>query len=459
MNMKQKYQDTYKTVYNLIQKIVSFTNISEKEFTLSQYSYQQIYSMAAEITCFLSAYNRKDALCLCTADKNLIASALVASLASGHPLIIPYACSNAAINDAYKHIKFKTAICDNNINLPHGVSRIIPSPGKETFIMHQQSLLPDEQWLVLFTGGSTGKPKTWSKTPLNILTEAIYFAEKHRIRDNDIFVATAPPYHIYGLLHSIIIPFISSASLFPGTPVFPNEIIAAINSCTASILISIPIHYRALIQSYPCSIKLRLALSSGARLSAEDAKMFFKQTGIAIVEIYGSTETGGIATRCAAKGEKSFSPLSIVDWKIVEGILYVRSELVSNELKKDGDGFFMPGDRAEHYGPKGFVLLGRKDGIVKVGGKRTDIEEIREILTGIPLVNNAVVIYKPVRAGGRDNSIEALVESDLDARQIRRLLLKKLPSYAVPRKIKTVKRIPLTDTGKNDWEKIQSMLK
>ena len=452
-------QRSHEIVYSLIQRLVTWADIPKKEFTLSQYSYQQIYSMAAKTIYLLSAYKRGNTLCLCTTDKNLIGSALIASLASGHPLIIPYACSNVAVNDAYKYIKFKAAICNRNIDLPPGVKRIIPVSGKKTVTVKRQPLLSDEQWLILFTGGSTERPKTWSKTPLNILAEAIYFTEKYQITSNDVFIATVPSYHIYGLLHSIIIPFVSSASLFPGTPVFPNEIMTAIRSCSPSILISIPIHYRALIQSYLSPIPLRLALSSGAMLPVKNAREFFRQTNIAIVEIYGSTETGGIATRCTAKGDISFKPLSVVDWKIVNETLCVRSEFISDGLEKDEDGFFMLGDRAKHYDSKSFILLGRKDGIVKVGGKRIDIEEIKEVLTGIPLINNAVVICRSVGAGGRDKSIEAVIESDLDARQIRRILMEKLPAYAIPRKIKTVKHIPITDAGKNDWIRIGKLVK
>ncbi|MGV8056908.1 MAG: AMP-binding protein [Smithellaceae bacterium] len=65
---------------------------------------------------------------------------------------------------------------------------------------------PDEPFLSLFTGGSTGKPKVWSKSPRNLLSEAFYLKEKFAISEKDLFVSTVPPYHIYGLFFPFWFP-------------------------------------------------------------------------------------------------------------------------------------------------------------------------------------------------------------------------------------------------------------
>ena len=73
---------------------------------------------------------------------------------------------------------FNAAIADHPAEMPAGVeiiepSRVLPACGIPETIRD-----PDEPFLYLFTGGSTGKPKVWSKSPRNLLAEAFYLQEK-----------------------------------------------------------------------------------------------------------------------------------------------------------------------------------------------------------------------------------------------------------------------------------------
>ncbi|MCP4754105.1 MAG: acyl-CoA synthetase, partial [Proteobacteria bacterium] len=207
-------------------------------------------------------------------------------------------------------------------------------------------------------------------------SEAIYLSNKFSISHDDRFVATVSPYHIYGLLFSVLIPLISSAGVLDDICTFPKEISSAIEKHSATVLAAVPLHYRVLHSHGIPGSSLRLAFSSAGVLAEGDNDAFFKQNGISVVEIYGSTETGGIASRRRTKGEAGFTPFDNIVWKIVDERLHVQSEFISPEIKKDSNGFFKTGDRARIIDENSFRLLGRSDAVTKVGGKRVDLDEI-----------------------------------------------------------------------------------
>jgi len=444
-----------------IEQILSRPAYPEKPFTLSGYTYEQVYEMADALRASLVSLGAEDSLvCLCAESKAVIAAALLTVLMDGPPLVLPYAHSAHVLSEMHESTGFEYAITDTKRELPQGVKLLIP--GRLTEVTpnrsHERKLSPDRELLRLFTGGSTGQPRIWSKTIRNLFSEAFYLSKKHNISQNDRFVATVSPYHIYGLLFSVIVPFISSAGVIDDICVFPNDIISSIRENNATILVGVPMHYRVLCGHPVGSGSLRLAFSSAGALNEKDGDDFYRQNGIGVVEIYGSTETGGIASRCRAKGETGFTPFDNIDWKVVDERLHVKSEFVSPEIKKQPDGFFETGDRVRPHGDGSFMLLGRSDAIVKVGGKRVDLEEIRDKLITIPGVRDSFVISISVQKG-RGNAIAAVVEGDLDRTCFRQTLSDLLEPYAMPRSIKIVDKIPSTASGKYDRQAIEEMFR
>jgi acyl-coenzyme A synthetase/AMP-(fatty) acid ligase len=350
-------------------------------------------------------------------------------------------------------------IADKECKVPEGVSivKIEQLKTKMTNSFHPV-IDPDSHFLTLFTGGSTGKPRLWKKTARNVLAEASYLVEKFAINGRDVFISTVPPYHIYGFLFSIVVPFIGRAAVMPDVYVFPREIISAAENSGASVLISVPVHYRVLKNDDLRMSKLRLAFSSAGMLDERDAAFFSSRTGIGIQEIYGSTETGGIAVRCRAAGDESWKPFDNVAWRITDERLHVQSEFISPDLPLDETGFFQTGDRAEINDSEHFVLRGRADGIIKVGGKRVDLAEIEAKMKMISGIRDAVVIALPVPQG-RENDIAALVVSTIEESDIRKQLSAILEPYAIPKRIRLIDSIPVTAAGKQNRNVIERLLK
>jgi acyl-coenzyme A synthetase/AMP-(fatty) acid ligase len=453
-NMADTKKDRFINLYKKI--LAPSKTLCRKDFTFSGYSYGEVFELAAGIKKNLAGRGGEKTLCLCTEKKAVTAACVLASLSGACQLILPYSFSAHALAETYDSVGFNAAIADHPEDMPAGVEIITPLAAKVSDINPEEIRNPDAPFLQLFTGGSTGKPKVWSKSPRNLLAEAFYLKEKFALSEKDLFVSTVPPYHIYGLLFSVLAPFAAQAQILPDIYTFPQEIISTINKHKATVLISVPIHYRALKVDNLSAPTLKVAFSSSGVLNRADALHFQKKTGLGITEIYGSTETGGIASHNISEHAESWKPFDVVSWKIDGKRLSIKSDFVSAEMKRDADSFCLTGDEARANKDNRFVLLGRADGIVKVAGKRVDLLDVQNKIKTLPTVRDAVVISLPTEKG-RESVIAALVACDLTETHLKKLLMDMLEPYAMPRRIKIVSSIARTATGKTDFHRIEQI--
>ncbi len=117
----------------------------------------------------------------------------------------------------------------------------------------------------------------------------------------------------------------------------------------------------------------------------------------------------------------------------------------------------MTADRVAEAEGHRFKFLGRADHIVKIAGKRVDLEEVREKIRRIPGVNDAYVTTAPLN-GARQAEIAALVASDLSARKLCAAIRSMDDPYGRPRRIRIVKAIPVLSNGKIDRQRIDQLL-
>jgi acyl-coenzyme A synthetase/AMP-(fatty) acid ligase len=418
-------------------------------------TFAEVYSMAAELRLALAdARQGGQSICLAVEDKAVMAAALLAAIGGGPTLLLPYACSAKVLHGLQQSTGFSSALADPNV-VPEGVRPItLPSAGSKRGLSCPAVSLQSEL-LKIFTGGSTGTPQLWSKTVENIFSEGLFLARRYQITEHDCLLATVPPYHIYGLLFSVIVPLLTSATVVGTIPSFPTEIASAVADHQVTVFISVPPHYRVLHQQ---KMNLRLAFSSAGMLDQEDNERFCRCNGVGVVEVYGSTETGGIASRDRSRGEEYFTPFSTVDYRIKQNRLAVRSPYLSPDLAVDKEGFYLTADRVEEGGHGQFSLRGRADKVTKVGGKRVDLEQISLLLKKEPGIVDCVVTALPEN-GGRGHRIGALIQGKTaDIALMQKNLAEALEPYALPRRIKKVEQIPMTRNGKYDWNAIVSLL-
>ncbi len=426
----------------------------EQEFLSAGTTIGEVYAMAAWLRANLPTGKNAAPVCLAADDRAIVAAALLASLAGGPVLLMPYAFSPQALAGLHKTTGATMAISDTTRDLPPGMEIITPGRDDSGPPLDHFDSDPEKELLRLYTGGSTGMPQIWSKTGINIFAESLFLATHFGVGANDRIIATISPYHIYGLLYSVTLPLVSGATVVPGTPSYPEEIIREAKEYGATILISVPAHYRALHGKVFADASLRLAFSSAGALDPHDNSAFCQTNEVDIMEVYGSTETGGIALRNRRQGEGHFTPYPTLDWKIEGGQLLVRSPYLSFDLPRDARGYFTTGDRVEPFGSRGFSLKGRADSITKVGGNRVDLEEIAEFIKGQPGVTDCLVL-SIAENGGRQQRIAAVIEGvAVSLEELKKALAGRFEPYALPRTFKTVQQMPIKDNGKYDRQTI-----
>lgn len=315
--------------------------------------------------------------------------------------------------------------------------------------------------LYFFTSGSTGKSKNIGKHSSNIITELAELRKIFSIQKEDVFLCIPPIYHIYGFLFTLL-PIFSSAVLDLNSFFTPESIADYVAASKIDYLVAVPSYYSLfdklnLINSFS---KMKGAFSSSGPLPGEISCAFFDK-GIRINEIYGSTETGGMAYRVFAENPdytlidyveiKNFTPEQELE-------LFISSPAISVEY--DAKIGYCTADVVKFIDEKHFTLLGRNTRFVKIHGKRIDLGFIsanfRNYLKDsmkISLNENNVFV------GCQNESIYMLVEADetLDTAQISRDLRKMLPGYAVPKKILQMK-IPRNEMGKINKIAIETII-
>jgi acyl-coenzyme A synthetase/AMP-(fatty) acid ligase len=404
---------------------------------------------------------REPTILVATQDRGEAAAMLLAAAVSplAPVLVVPYALSPRVLDEVNRStvsgLDLGTGAGPALLEARSGSDEPPPggSPTAMSPVLRISRAAPVRRsdFLHLYTGGTTGQPKVWAKSRDNLFGEARLLAQRFGIGPSDTILAAVPPYHIYGMLFSVLLPLVSGARVIAETPFLPREIEGLAEQHGASVLVAAPAHYRALAAGGVGIPGLRMAFSSGGFLDEGDGLRFGELSHTRVVEVYGSTETGGIASRCRQDGEADWEPFPVIEWGVDGERLCVRSPFLSPGLELRKDGMFITGDRVERVPGGRFRLLGRADGVVKVGGKRVDLEDVRRRLLALHGVRDALVLGLPL-PGGRETEVVALVVGDGDEPAWRHAASGVLEPAQRPRRFVQVESLPLTAAGKPDME-------
>lgn len=282
-------------------------------------------------------------------------------------------------------------------------------------------LEPGGPHVELLTSGTTGKRKVVPKGLAQLDAELAVLERTFGSLLADATVAASVSHqHIYGLLFRVLWPLAAGRPFVAETPVHPEELLAGMEDVPRWALISSPVHLRRmkdLLDPDGWSGRCALVTSSGAPLDQSTAHAWAAGLGAAPVEVLGSTETGGVAWRRQAPGDDTspWTPLAGVELGVDpdEGLLRVRSPFAGAASEPDG---LCMGDRARMLQDGRFVLLGRADRIVKVGGKRLSLVEMEQHLAEHPAVREAGVVQLDDQRQGR--TAAALVLTDTGRRDV-----------------------------------------
>lgn len=296
---------------------------------------------------------------------------------------------------------------------------------------------------IVFTSGSTGSPrsheKSWGSLAALASRQHDYLRQRHSGLSG--VLATVPPQHMFGLEASVVLPLRGGVPLHDGRPLFPDDVRRALAACGhAPLLVTTPIHLRALTRSNVHYPNCGLILSATSRLDADLAALAERRFGCEVHEIYGSTETGAMANRRTVADKR---------WRLSPGI----------RVESDGSGTarvvadFLPEpvpvmDRIRMDDDGCFELFGRLDDALDIAGKHASLGDLNRRLLAIPGVRDGAIFLLDTGPGDRPRLGAMVVAPGLDTTTIVAALRRSTDPVFLPRRIVFVDELSRTELGK-----------
>ncbi len=298
----------------------------------------------------------------------------------------------------------------------------------------------DTEAFVAFTSGSTGRPRPHPKYWGDLVGCAAAAARRFGFTPDSSIIATVPPQHMYGLELSIMVPLTVGLSVTAARPFFPADIRAALGRAPgARILVTTPIHLAACVDAGLDWPAIDMVISATAPLSRTLAERAESALSTRVFEIYGSTESGSIASRHTCQETA---------WRWYDSVVPIR----------DGDRIAVTADFL--HGPVpladvlqlerdgSFQLLGREAEMIKVGGKRASLADLSLKLNAIDGVSDAVFVVPDEQQERVERLALIAVAPGMDRQAIIAGLAGRIDPVFYPRRIVFVDRLPRNAAGK-----------
>ncbi|MCX5232545.1 long-chain fatty acid--CoA ligase [Streptomyces sp. NBC_00233] len=340
---------------------------------------------------------------------------------------------------------------------------------------------PDDTAVVLYTSGTTGRPKgaelTHSNVMMNVLTCHKLFGEV----EHDVHLIALPLFHSFGQVVQMNAGLASGATLVLLPRFDAQAAVALMQRHAVTFFAGVPTMFWALLQAEVSDAdlsriagNLRMAGSGGSALPVEIHRRFTERYGVTILEGYGLSETSPVAT-FAPRGEQ-VRPGSIgrpvwgvevdlvrEDWTPVRGADAIGEIVVRGHNVMKGylnqpettaevmrDGWFRTGDLARRDADGWFYIVDRAKDMIIRGGFNVYPREVEEVLLTHPAVSMVAVVGVPDERHGEE--IKACVvrapEATLSDDELIGWCKERMAGYKYPRLVEFFGALPTNATGK-----------
>ncbi len=296
----------------------------------------------------------------------------------------------------------------------------------------------------VFTSGSTGIPlphnKTWGSLVSCVKTEAKRVGLSN-VSASTTLIATVPPQHMYGFESSVLMAWQSGHAIANCHPFYPIDICEALAAVPQPrVLISTPVHLQALLDTELPIPETVTILSATAPLSNKLAEKVEKVCKAPLIEIYGSTETGQIASRRTTQTS---------EWLLFDDVSLKLSE---HGVTAEGGYINTPtklNDAIELLSATSFLMHGRLTDMINIAGKRHSLASLNHVLTSIPEVVDGT-FFMPDEDDNHVTRLAAFVVCNpaVEAKYILSTLRKYIDPVFIPRPLIFVDKLPRNSTGK-----------
>lgn len=334
----------------------------------------------------------------------------------------------------------------------------------------------DDTAVILYTSGTTGRPKGAMLTHGNLYSNARDVATYLGINIDDRVITTLPVFHVFALTVAVNAPLMKGATLLLVPRFSPAEVFAVAAEYKATVFPGVPTMFNFLLQYEEGDITafdhLRLAMSGGASMPVSLLHSFEQKFNVRVSEGYGLSEASPVT--CFNPLDRDRKPGSIgtsivnVENKVVDpegnelpigevGELIVRGPNVMKGYYKQPeetamairDGWLYTGDLARQDEDGYFYIVDRKKDIIIVGGFNVYPREVEEVLYAHPNVVEAAVVGQPDPDFGEAvHAYVVLKDESMDMEELRKYCAEHIVKYKVPAVIEKLDELPKNTTGK-----------
>jgi malonyl-CoA/methylmalonyl-CoA synthetase len=344
---------------------------------------------------------------------------------------------------------------------------------------------PDDGAALLYTSGTTGRPKGALLSHRNLAHNARVLVDSWGFTGDDVLLHVLPLHHTHGLFVAVHCALASGSQLVLCKAFDPVEVVRLLPSC--SVLMGVPTHYVRLVATpgfdATATAGLRLMVSGSAPMTVAVHEAVRAATGQTVLERYGMTETSmltsnplhgvrkvgtvgpplpGVGVRVVADDGTAvpagtIGAVEVTGPNVFAGYLN-RPELRDTEFT--ADGWFRTGDLGSLDADGYLTLTGRAKDLVISGGLNVYPKEVETVLDALPGVDESAVVGLPDEDLGEAvvAVVVPLAGALLDAEALRLACRERLAGYKVPKRVVVVDALPRNTMGKVEKARLRATL-
>jgi long-chain acyl-CoA synthetase len=334
----------------------------------------------------------------------------------------------------------------------------------------------EELAVILYTSGTTGKPKGAMLTHRNLVSNADSISKLLELDENDRVVAVLPMFHVFCMTVCLNAPIACGSTVLIQPKFSPVDVVSTIQKRNATVFAGVPTMYNFINQLPEASSEhfksVRICISGGASISVELLQKFESKFNVSILEGYGLSETAPLVAINPLKGMRKPGsigrnipavqskvvgkfgeelPRGEVGELVVQGPNVMKGYLGMWEatLAAFKNGWFYTGDLATMDEDGYIYIVDRKKDMIIVGGYNVYPREVEEVLYQHPAVVEAAVVGVPNKEYGESVKAYVVVKDEqLTENDIIQFCKDKLVKYKLPKYVEFFKELPKNSTGK-----------